>query len=73
MSRVGAGRRRWRAGIEVKASVTITTADFQGLRTLKEAAGDRFTSGIVLYDGDTCIGFGEGLFAVPLRLLCEPQ
>ena len=61
------------AGIEVKAAATVTAADFQGLRKLKEAAGNRFTSGIVLYDGDTCIGFGEDLFAVPLRLLCEPQ
>ena len=57
----------------MKASATVTAADFQGLRKLKEAAGNRFTSGIVLYDGDTCIGFGEDLFAVPLRLLCEPQ
>jgi uncharacterized protein len=73
MSRVGAGRRRWRAGIEVNASATVTAADFQGLRKLKEASANRFTSGIVLYDGDTCIGFGEDLFAVPLRLLCEPQ
>ena len=73
MSRVSAERQRWLAGIEVKASPTVTSTDFQGLRRLKEATGIRFASGIVLYDGDTCIGFGEGLFAVPLRLLCEPQ
>jgi hypothetical protein len=60
------------AGIEVKASGTITTADFRGLRKLKEATGERFKAGIVLYDGEACVGFGEGLFAVPIRMLWEP-
>ena len=61
------------AGVEVKASATVTASDFQGLRKLKEAAGTRFASGVVLYDGETCASFGGDLFAVPLRLLCEPE
>jgi len=56
------------AGIEVKASATVGAADFRGLRKLKEAAG-RFAAGVVLYDGETCAGFGERLFAVPIRAL----
>lgn len=58
-------------GIEVKAAATITTADFRGLRKLREAAGKQFTSGVVLYDGETLLPFGENLYAVPIRKLWE--
>lgn len=59
------------AGIEIKASATVTGADFRGLRKLKEASGKRFVAGIVLYDGEACASFGDGMFAVPLRALWE--
>jgi len=59
------------AGIEVKASATVTSADFRGLRKLKEAAGKHFITGVVLYDGEATLPFGDGLFAVPVRSLWE--
>ena len=59
------------AGLEVKASGTVTPSDFRGLRKLKEAAGPRFKAGVVLYDGEACVRFGEDLFAVPIRALWE--
>ena len=59
------------AGIEIKAAATVTGADFRGLRKLKEASGKRFVAGIVLYDGEACASFGDGMFAVPLRALWE--
>jgi predicted AAA+ superfamily ATPase len=59
------------AGVEVKASATVTAADFRGLRKLKDAAGKRFAAGVVLYDGETSAGFGDGLYAVPIRTLWE--
>ena len=59
------------AGVEVKAAATVTTSDFRGLRKLRKAAGDRFASGVVLYDGEITAGFGDGLYAVPIRSLCE--
>jgi predicted AAA+ superfamily ATPase len=59
------------AGVEVKASATVTANDFRGLRKLKEAAGKRFTSGVVLYDGEASLGFGEAFHAVPIRQLWE--
>ena len=37
------------AGIEVKASSTVTTADFRGLCKLAGAAGEHFSAGVVLY------------------------
>lgn len=59
------------AGVEVKAAATVTASDFRGLRKLKEAAGKRFTAGVVLYDGEAGVSFGEGFHAVPIRLLWE--
>ena len=59
------------AGIEVKAGATVTPADFRGLRKLRGAIGPRFASGVVLYDGETTAGFGDRLFAVPVRALWE--
>lgn len=59
------------AGVEVKAAATVTASDFRGLRKLREAAGKRFAAGVVLYDGEASVGFGEGFFAVPIRALWE--
>ena len=59
------------AGIEVKAGATVTTSDFRGLRRLKEASGIRFAAGAVMYDGETVVGFGDNMYAVPIRLLWE--
>jgi len=61
------------AGVEVKAAATVTAADFKGLRKLQEAAGKRFVSGVVLYDGEVTAPFGDGLFAVPIRSLWETK
>jgi uncharacterized protein len=59
------------AGIEVKASSTVTASDFRGLRALQRSEGERFASGVVVYDGDMCVTFGDRLYAVPLRALWE--
>jgi predicted AAA+ superfamily ATPase len=59
------------AGIEVKATATVTAADFGGLRKLEQTAGKRFAAGVVLYDGEASARFGDRLFAVPVRVLWE--
>ncbi len=59
------------AGVEVKASATVFPSDFRGLHKLKQAVGDRFASGVVLYDGEIASSFGDQMFAVPMRRLCE--
>ena len=59
------------AGVEVKAAATVTSADFRGLRKLAKAAGERFSAGVVVYDGETRTRFGERLYAVPVRRLWE--
>jgi uncharacterized protein len=60
-------------GVEVKASATVTVADFRGMRKLREAAGKRFAAGVVLYDGEITASFGDRFFAVPLRTLWETR
>ncbi|HME97645.1 MAG TPA: ATP-binding protein [Methylomirabilota bacterium] len=59
------------AAVEVKAGATVTAGDFGGLRKLREAAGARFAGGVVLYDGDMSAGFGDSLYAVPVRALWD--
>lgn len=60
------------AGVEVKSGATVSPSDFRGLRKLQEAAGARFKAGVVLYDGEAVLPFGDRLHAVPLRCLWEP-
>ena len=48
-----------------------TRTDFRGLRKLASATGDRFARGVVLYDGEAGIPFGDRLHAVPIRWLWE--
>ena len=56
-------------GIEVKASATVKSSDFSGLRSLAEACKERFAYGVVLYDSADHIPFGERLAAAPLSSL----
>jgi uncharacterized protein len=56
-------------GIEVKAAATVTPSDFAGLRKLSEACGKRFSLGLVLYDHESIVPFGERLYAAPISSL----
>jgi predicted AAA+ superfamily ATPase len=56
-------------GIEVKAAASVQASDFKGLRRLREVAGKPFVTGIVLYDGQQALSFGDGSWAVPLDQL----
>ena len=56
-------------GIEVKASATVTGADFRGLSHLQEVLGKRFCRGVILYAGSEGVPFGERLAALPVESL----
>jgi predicted AAA+ superfamily ATPase len=56
-------------GIEIKAAATIAGSDFKGLRKLQNATGEQFSAGVVFYDGETILPFGENLFALPISML----
>ncbi|MCE5265915.1 MAG: ATP-binding protein [Deltaproteobacteria bacterium] len=59
------------AGVEVKAAATVTGDDFRGLRKLQDAAEKSFAAGVVLYDGNAVVPFGNKLYAVPISRLWE--
>lgn len=59
------------AGVEVKGAATVTEGDFAGLRRLGRAAGRDFVAGVVVYDGDACLPFGDRLYAVPIQALWQ--
>jgi hypothetical protein len=61
--------RREIVGIEVKAAATVNRRDFSGLWKLRAASGKSFRAGIVLYDGEHLLPFGERLFAAPYPCL----
>ena len=56
-------------GVEVKAAATVQARDFKGLKRLQAHTGKDFITGIVLYDGDKALSFGDGMWAVPLAAL----
>ena len=59
------------AGVEIKAAATIRNSDFRGLRKLSRLTGERFAAGILLYDGETTVNWGDGMYAIPIRRLWE--
>lgn len=59
------------SGVEVKLGATVTSSDFQWLNRLKNASGKRLAAGVVRYDGETRVSFGEGMHAIPVRLPWE--
>lgn len=62
-------RRGQVVGIEVKASSTVRTEDFRGLRRLADRLGEDFVVGVVLYTGNATLPFGPGLRAMPISAL----
>ncbi|MFC4701158.1 ATP-binding protein [Glaciecola siphonariae] len=56
---------RYITGVEVKASATIQLSDFKGLIKLRDALDDNFANGVVFYDGEAILSFGDRLFAIP--------
>ncbi len=56
-------------GVEVKAAATVTEKDFKGLKKLHATVGKSWKTGIVFYDGDMVLPFGERMYAVPISAL----
>lgn len=61
------------AGVEVKLSSSVGRGDFSGLARLRQTVGKAFVSGVVFYDGEETLSFGDRLFAVPFRRLWEAR
>jgi predicted AAA+ superfamily ATPase len=57
------------AGVEVKAARGVDEKDFSRFEAIRDALGDRFVRGIVLYAGDRVVRFGDRFEAWPVGLL----
>lgn len=57
--------------VEVKASATISAKDFKALQHFRDTEKENFRMGVLLYDGEEVIPFGEKLFAVPIYALWQ--
>ena len=58
---------------EVKAAGRVPGEDFRGLRKLREALGDAFLAGAVLYTGERSYTFEDRLHALPIDRLWTTQ
>ena len=56
-------------GVEVKASATVSKNDLRGLKHLQEVSGEKFSMGILLYDGLETLPVGDRLWAAPFSTL----
>ena len=56
-------------GIEVRTEQAPMPGHFDGLKFLRELAGERFHHGYVLYDGTETMPFGECMTALPFNAL----
>ena len=59
------------AGIEVKTSKRVVSADFKGMEALRDLTKDDFVCGVVLYSGEEVVPFGERFLAVPFSALWQ--
>lgn len=56
-------------GIEVKSSSSVRSRDYRGLVTLRDAVGERFHRGIVLYGGSEESRVADRIHVAPLSVL----
>lgn len=57
------------AGVEVRASATLSGSDVRGLQALSIAAGKHWLREVVLYAGTEVIPFSSNLHGVPINWL----
>ena len=57
------------AAIQVKAGSALSDQDFRSLKTVQKAYGAHFTNGILLYDGEEVVSYGDRHHAMPFHML----
>ena len=54
-------------GVEVKKTASPSSGDLRGLNHFRDAVGNKFLRGILLYTGSSSVAFGPDMHAVPVR------
>ncbi|HZE40225.1 MAG TPA: ATP-binding protein [Stackebrandtia sp.] len=61
------------AGIEVKASGTVSDSDFAGLRLMRDKLGDDFVAGVVVNLGQRTYRYDDRLYVAAMDQLWQPN
>lgn len=54
------------AAVEVKLAASVSSHDIKGLASLRDALGDHFIRGVIVYTGQEIMPMGDRIFAVPV-------
>jgi uncharacterized protein len=54
------------AAVEVKASATIRSRDYAAVLKLRDASGERFRAGVIVYTGAQTVPLGDRIWAMPV-------
>lgn len=57
------------AAVEVKLAASVASHDIKGLASLRDALGDHFVRGVVVYTGQEVMPMGDRIFAVPVGMM----
>jgi predicted AAA+ superfamily ATPase len=57
------------AAVEVKLAASVAPHDIKGLASLRDALGDRFVRGVVVYTGQEVMPVGDRILAVPIGMM----
>ena len=57
------------AAVEIKLAASVAPHDLKGLASLRDALGDHFVRGVIMYTGQKIIPMGDRIFAVPLGMM----
>jgi hypothetical protein len=55
--------------LEIKCAKSINMGDFKHIVNLRESSGERFSKGIIFYNGDSVLRFEDNLYALPFGFL----
>ena len=57
------------AAVEVKLAASVAQHDLKGLASLRDALGDHFVRGVIVYTGLEVMPMGDRILAVPLAMM----
>jgi hypothetical protein len=55
--------------VEVKLAASVALHDIKGLVSLRNALGDHFVRGVIVYTGQEVIPMGDRIFAIPISMI----
>ena len=61
------------AAVEVKLAASVASHDIKGLASLRDALGDHFVRGVIVYTGQEVMPIGDRIFAVPVGMVFAGQ